>query len=218
MNTLLGEPWSEEVDEVDEEGAGRSGRGLRPRPRPGRGARGHHRWRIQGDRIELSVVGHARDGTVYVLGHLTIWGDPLQEDTWEEVDAVLKQRWRHPGGGQLRVDAAAFDSGGQSGVHDIVMKFCGARLGRRVLPTKGVAGATTCDRVEQDQEGAAVPGRRRRGEDANPVAAVARTFHPVLAHTRSELLRAAGGRAQGGAVRTRQTSGSLRIAAGCAQS
>ena len=39
-----------------------------------------------------------------------------------------------------KVDAAAIDSGGQAGVYDVVMKFCNARLARRVMACKGQAG------------------------------------------------------------------------------
>ena len=93
----------------------------------------------QDDRIEVSVLGHARDGAVLVLAHTTIWGSPLDDDTWAEVDKLLRQRWRHPLGGQLKVDAAVIDAG-DGGHFDAVMAFCGARMSRRVLAGKGAAG------------------------------------------------------------------------------
>jgi phage terminase large subunit GpA-like protein len=63
----------------------------------------------------------------------------LDDDTWAEVDKLLKQRWRHPHGGQLKVDAAVIDAG-DGGHYDVVMRFSQARLSRRVLAGKGVAG------------------------------------------------------------------------------
>jgi phage terminase large subunit GpA-like protein len=92
------------------------------------------------DRVEASVLGHARDGTTFVLAHLTIWGSPLEDDIWIEVDSLLKQRWRHPSGGLLKVDAAVIDSGGEAGVYDKVLAFCNARTSRRVLAGKGASG------------------------------------------------------------------------------
>jgi phage terminase large subunit GpA-like protein len=123
LNTLLGEPWAEECDEIDETVLAARAEGFDLDHIPAEVLALTVGIDIQSDRVELSVLGHARDGTAFVLGHVTIWGDPLREDTWEEVDELLKHRWRHPGGGMLRVDAAAIDSGGQSGVYDVVMKF-----------------------------------------------------------------------------------------------
>jgi hypothetical protein len=61
------------------------------------------------------------------------------EDTWSELDKLLLQRWRHPRGGVLKADAAVVDAG-DSGVYDVVLKFCNARMSRRVLAGKGAAG------------------------------------------------------------------------------
>lgn len=94
---------------------------------------------VQDDRIETTIVGHARDGTVYVLGHQVLWGSVLDDDLWAELDALLRQRWRHPAGGSLKVDAAAVD-GGDGGHLDRVLAFSRERLSRRVLAVKGAAG------------------------------------------------------------------------------
>ncbi len=89
---------------------------------------------MQLDRVEISFLGHARDGTVYVLAHTTIWGSPLDNDTLAEVDKLLRQCWKHPHGGLLKVDAG-------SGRHyDATMGFCNTRMSRRVLAGKGVTG------------------------------------------------------------------------------
>jgi phage terminase large subunit GpA-like protein len=140
LNTLLGEPWAEECDEVDEEALAARAEEFGVDRIPAEVLALTVGIDIQSDRIEASIFGHGRDGTTYVLAHQTIWGDPLQDDTWQEVDELLKHRWRHPGGGMLKIDAAAIDSGGQAGVYDTVMKFANARLGRRVLACKGAAG------------------------------------------------------------------------------
>jgi phage terminase large subunit GpA-like protein len=31
---------------------------------------------VQEDRLETTIVGHGRDGTMFVLGHQTLWGSP----------------------------------------------------------------------------------------------------------------------------------------------
>jgi len=91
------------------------------------------------DRIEATIAGHAKDGTIYSLGHQTFWGSPNDDDIWSEIDSLLRQRWRHPSGGLLKVDAAAIDAG-DGGHYDTVLKFCNARLSRKILAIKGASG------------------------------------------------------------------------------
>jgi phage terminase large subunit GpA-like protein len=139
LNTVLAEPWREQADEVDEnELLGR----VEPFDLD------HIPPEIlaitigvdtQDDRLECSIVGHARDGTVFVLSHEIIWGSPLAAEVWTDLDALLHQRWRHPHGGTLRADACLVDAG-DGGHYDAVLSFCNARLGRKVLAGKGQAG------------------------------------------------------------------------------
>jgi phage terminase large subunit GpA-like protein len=49
------------------------------------------------------------------------------------------QRFPHPLGGVLQIDAAGIDAG-DGGMFDTVMKFCAPRAARRVFATKGVPG------------------------------------------------------------------------------
>ena len=94
---------------------------------------------VQQDRLEVSTVGWAKDGTAFVLDHHPIWGSPDDNETWLELDEHLKGRWPHPKGGTLKIDATCIDAG--SGEHfDIVTRFAQARLSRRVFAIKGVAG------------------------------------------------------------------------------
>ncbi len=93
-----------------------------------------------GDRVELATVGWTRDDTAIVLGHEIIWGSPLDNETWEDVDSLLKRRFPHKGGGQLHYDAVIVDSGGEDGATDKVYQFCKARVGRRVFAGKGASG------------------------------------------------------------------------------
>jgi phage terminase large subunit GpA-like protein len=94
---------------------------------------------VQGDRLEITILGHARDGTAFALGHEALWGAPTDDQTWQELDGILKRRWPHPHGGTLKLDAVCVD-GGDGGVMDIVGAFCRPRLARRILCVKGVSG------------------------------------------------------------------------------
>jgi phage terminase large subunit GpA-like protein len=95
---------------------------------------------VQDDRVEISVVGWTRESVACVLGHFTVWGSFQDDSTWLELDELLRTRWRHPHGGQLKIDAACVDAG--DGDHfDKVLNFCFPRMGRRVFASKGLFGA-----------------------------------------------------------------------------
>jgi phage terminase large subunit GpA-like protein len=138
-NTLIGQPWAESADEIDDEALAARAESFDLDRIPAEVLALTVGADVQDDRVELSILGHTRDGAVLVLGHVTVWGSALEEDTWAEVHKLLRQRCRHPHGGSLRVDAAVIDAG-DGGHYDVVMRFCNARLSRRVLAGKGVAG------------------------------------------------------------------------------
>lgn len=95
---------------------------------------------VQDDRIEASVCGWNRFGECFVLAHEVIWGSFTDDATWTELAELLRQTWRHPNGGTLKVDAAVIDAG--DGEHfDTVMNFCVPKISRRVFPGKGMFGA-----------------------------------------------------------------------------
>lgn len=95
---------------------------------------------VQGDRLEISTVGHGRADVCFVLGHDVIWGSPGDDSTWVELDELLRRTWPHPNGGTLRVDAAAVDSGDGTWTAR-VYDFTRPRFGRKVMAIKGVAGS-----------------------------------------------------------------------------
>jgi len=95
---------------------------------------------VQDDRIEATVCGWTRNSECLVLGHFIIWGSFADQGTWDEMDELLRTKWRHPLGGLLKADAAVLDAG--DGDHyDAVMNFCVPKLSRRVFPGKGLFGA-----------------------------------------------------------------------------
>lgn len=137
VNTVLGEPWVENSEEADEnELAGRvEPFGLDDIPDDvlilTAGAD------VQADRIEITVAGWSRDDACFFLGHHVVWGSPLLDDTWQEVDLFMTSTWRHPHGGILGIDAAVIDSGY---LIEPVYAYCFARTGRRMWAGKGVPG------------------------------------------------------------------------------
>jgi phage terminase large subunit GpA-like protein len=95
---------------------------------------------VQDDRIEATICGWTRNSECLVLGHSVIWGSFADQGTWDEMDELLRTKWRHPFGGRLKIDAAVMDAG--DGDHyDSVMNFCVPKLSRRVFAGKGLFGA-----------------------------------------------------------------------------
>jgi phage terminase large subunit GpA-like protein len=93
---------------------------------------------VQDDRLETVFLGFSRE-EIFVLGHSVVWGSPLEDSTWLEMDDLLKTRFKHPNGGTLRIDAGVIDSG-DGGHTDVVYSFTKPRYGRRIVAGKGVAG------------------------------------------------------------------------------
>jgi phage terminase large subunit GpA-like protein len=141
LSTLLAEPWRDQGDEIDEDDLASRREDFDLENIPAEVLAVTIGIDVQQDRFEASVLGHAKDGTIYVLAHQQIWGDPSNgdDDCWKDLDALLRERWQHARGGMLRVDAAAIDVG-DGHVFDVAMKFCAPRLSRKVLGIKGVAG------------------------------------------------------------------------------
>ncbi|MDQ0315516.1 phage terminase large subunit family protein [Amorphus orientalis] len=95
---------------------------------------------VQDDRLEVALIGWDREGTAYVLDHQILWGSPGEEATWRQLDALLAERWKHPSGGTIGIDAMAVDSGDGDWT-DGVYRFAFPRARRRVMAVKGMAGS-----------------------------------------------------------------------------
>ena len=140
VNTILAEGWREAAEEVDD-----SALATRTEPFSLEAISEEVLFVTVGvdvqrkDRLEATFVGWGEDDAMFVLGHRMIFGSPLEEGLWRDLDELLKARWRHPLGGTIGVDAALVDSGDGATV-DRVYGFCRARAGRRILAGKGVSG------------------------------------------------------------------------------
>ena len=90
---------------------------------------------VQGDRLEVTICGWSPT-TCYVLGHVVLWGSPMDEPVWAELDALLARTW-DCGGVARTIDAAIVDAGDMT---DAVYRYCGPRWRRRIWAGKGHAG------------------------------------------------------------------------------
>lgn len=139
VNTILAQGWREAAEEIDEAAlAARAEPFGLPDAIPADVLFITAGVDVQRDRLEVVFLGHGRDD-LFVLSQFVIWGNPMADDVWTELDDALKTIWKHPKGGILRVDAAAVDAG-DGETMDRVMSFCRPRSNRRIYAIKGASG------------------------------------------------------------------------------
>lgn len=97
----------------------------------------------QDDRLEVKLVGWRALNRIdppeaWIVLHKIIYGDPAQQEVWDDVEAYLLREYRTQDGRSLRVGATNVDSGGHHA--EAVYRFCSKRFSRRVYAIKGAAG------------------------------------------------------------------------------
>jgi len=94
---------------------------------------------VQGDRLELQIVGWGRDEECWVIDYRVIWGDPSGPRVWADLDLALQATYVHAKAvPDLPVRAVAIDTGGHH--TKAAYEFCRTRLARRIWAIKGRGG------------------------------------------------------------------------------
>ena len=91
----------------------------------------------QKDRLEISLVGFARDYECYVIDHRIFWGDPNAAQVWNDLDDFLKKRFQTESGRIIPISCTCIDSGGHH--TNQVYQFTKPRQARRVFAIKGLS-------------------------------------------------------------------------------
>ena len=91
----------------------------------------------QKDRLEISLVGFARDYECYVIDHRIFWGDPNAAQVWNDLDDFLKKRFQTESGRIMPISCTCIDSGGHH--TNQVYQFTKPRQARRVFAIKGLS-------------------------------------------------------------------------------
>jgi phage terminase large subunit GpA-like protein len=92
---------------------------------------------VQGDRLELEVVGWAPGLESWSMDYVTLPGDPTGPEVWNDLDRYLSKPWVHESGAMLQIEATCVDSGYCT---DEVYRFCAGKGARFIFPVKGMAG------------------------------------------------------------------------------
>ena len=97
---------------------------------------------VQGDRLEVELVGWGLGYESWSLDYQVFYGDPTlpesdPESPWYELNDFRDQVLQHEYGHQMKIFAVCIDSSDQT---DIVYNYCKGKGGRRVFAIKGVGG------------------------------------------------------------------------------
>lgn len=138
VNTILAQGWREAAEEIDDAALAARAEPFSLEEIPAEVLVITAGVDVQRDRLEIVFLGYGRE-EIFVLGNRVIWGAPDENETWAELDDLLRSTWHHPAGGIMRLDAAGVDAGDGENM-DRVIEFCRSRFGRRIVAIKGAAG------------------------------------------------------------------------------
>ena len=94
---------------------------------------------VQGDRLELHVIGWGRDEEAWSLAYRVLWGDPSGPTLWRDLDTALAETWCHRRAvPDLAIRAICVDTGGQH--TKAAYSYVQTRFARRVWGIKGRGG------------------------------------------------------------------------------
>lgn len=96
---------------------------------------------MQMDRLEVEIVAWGIGEESWSVSYHVLWGDPLGDEVWQELDDLLDDTYQHENGHHLRISAALLDTGGTSGYTNAAYDYAKARgTGRKFFAGKGIAG------------------------------------------------------------------------------
>lgn len=116
---------------------------------------------MQQDRLEVEIVAWGHGEESWSVDHQVLWGDPLQDDVWEELEELLSSTWLHESGAHLPITAACVDTGGTGGNTQAAYEWLRGKTGRRIFGIKGVGG--------WGRPIVAAPTRKRSGKNVRKI-------------------------------------------------
>ena len=138
VNTVLGETWEEQGEAVEASGLKTHVEAYGPNDLPEKVHFATAGVDVQGDRLEVEVVGWGPGDESWGIRYEVLYGDPAQQAVWKDLDELLLEKCWTSEGRLVRVRAACIDTGGHHGAQSLA--FCRSRVARKVYPIKGAAG------------------------------------------------------------------------------
>ena len=136
LNTRLAETWEEQVEQI-------AASDLRARAEPTPlgvvpmgGLVVVSTVDVQDDRFEVASWAFGERDQMWLFDYQVLTADPGRAEDWGRLDALLCRRFPHEGGAELRIRAAAIDTGGHF-THDVYRYVRKVPSSRRVSAIKG---------------------------------------------------------------------------------
>jgi len=92
---------------------------------------------VQNDRLEIETKGWGVGEESWSLDYKVIYGDPAQDQLWNELDSYLQRTVKSKIGVHLNIACACIDSGGH--YTQAVYEFCRTRAMRGIFAIKGLS-------------------------------------------------------------------------------
>lgn len=137
-NTVLAECWEEQGETVDKSGLENRGEHYGPDDLPDEVLLATAGVDVQGNRLEVQIVGWGAGEESWPAFYVVLPGDPAQPTVWDDLDELLKEPLRTTSGRLVRIRAACVDAGGHHAAQ--VHAFCKSKLARRIYPIVGNQG------------------------------------------------------------------------------
>lgn len=93
---------------------------------------------VQGDRLEVQLIGWGTDEESWPFHYEVIQEDPAQPEAWRRLKALHGRTFTRADGKVMRVAAFGIDYGGHHGAQ--VLSFCRQYRGHRIFPCVGRSG------------------------------------------------------------------------------
>lgn len=91
---------------------------------------------VQGDRVELEIVGWCVDKQSYSIDYRVLLGKTTEQDVWNQLHEVIYETWEREDGLEMSIKLTCVDSGAYtSNVYD----FCRKYPTNRVIAVKGAS-------------------------------------------------------------------------------
>jgi phage terminase large subunit GpA-like protein len=117
---------------------------------------------MQPDRLEAEVVAWGVGEESWSVEYVVLWGDPLNQDVWDDLDEFLGRTWQHESGSEMGISATALDTGGgKGGYTQRAYEYARGKQTRRLFAIKG--GGTWGSPI------VAAPSRKKTGKNVRKV-------------------------------------------------
>ncbi len=140
VNVSLAETWEEEAEQVTEAEILRRVEKY-PAEVPAGVAVLTAGVDMQEDRLECETVGWGLGEESWSVDYQVFYGDPNEPDVWEELfDHLQNRRYRHEHGAEMKITAAAVDTGGSGGLTRSAYNQLRGKQRSKIFAVKGVTG------------------------------------------------------------------------------